>query len=166
MLKKIEEFIIVFCIVAITVIMNVNIVLRHVFNMSWSPTEEVCLIFVVIFTFVGAAYATRTGMHLFASFLFDIPVISIRFKKCLAVVICIVSGLTAAYIAYLGIGFIRFTYFSSRTTASLGIPFWTFYIALPIGFALIAWESFTCLIKNLKSKDKYYLGSDATPGGK
>jgi len=166
LLKKLEEIIIVFCIAAITIIMNVNIVLRHVLNMSWSPTEEVCLIMVVIFTFVGSAYATRIGAHLFASFLFDIPVVSHKFKKMLAIIVSIVSGLAAAYVAYIGIDFIRLTYNSARTTAVLGIPFYTFYSMLPIGFALIAWQNFRCLLKNLRSKEEYYLGSDCGPGGK
>jgi TRAP-type C4-dicarboxylate transport system permease small subunit len=160
MLKKLEEVVVVFCIVAIMVIMNVNIVLRHVFNMSWSPTEEVCLVMVVIFTFIGSAYAARIGAHLFASFLFDIPFISYRFKKLLAVTIALITGIAALYVAYLGIDFVRLTYNSARSTAVLGIPFYTFYVTLPVGFALIAWESFKCLIKNIRSKGKYYLGSD------
>lgn len=161
MLKKLEEFIIVACIAAVTIIMNVNIILRHVMNMSWSPTEEVCLILIVVTTFIGSTYATRTGSHLFASFLFDIPMISPKFKKALALVISITSGLTAAYIVYLGIDFIRMTYNSARTTAALGIPFWTFYLSLPIGFMLITCESFICVSKNLRDKDAYYLGSDS-----
>lgn len=165
MLKKIEEIIVIACIAAITVIMNVNIVLRHIFKMSWSPTEEVCLILVVVFTFIGSAYATRTGAHLFASFLFDIPIVSIRLKKFLATIISLISGLTACYIVYIGIDFIKITFDSSRTTAVLGIPFWTFYLALPIGFVLIAWESFVCLMKNIRSKDNYYLSSESESGG-
>ena len=164
-LKKIEEIIIVACNAAITINLNLNIILRHIFNMSWSPTEEVCLILVVVFTFIGSAYATRTGAHLFASFLFDIPIVSIKFKKVLATIISLISGLTACYIVYLGIDFIKMTFNSSRTTAALGIPFWTFYLALPIGFVLIAWESFSCLLKNIRSKDKYYLSSDPESGG-
>jgi len=166
MLKKLEEVVIVFCIAAIMVIMNVNIVLRHMFNMSWSPTEEICLILVVIFTFIGSAYAARIGAHLFASFLFDIPFISYRFKKFLAVTISFVTGVVALYVAYLGIDFVKLTYNSVRTTAVLGIPFYTFYVTLPIGFTLIAWESFKCLIKNVRSKGKYYLGSDCDLEGK
>ena len=160
LLKKLEEIIIVFCIVAITLIMNVNIVLRHIFNMSWSPTEEVCLVFVVVFTFIGSAYATRTGAHLFASILFDLPFVSHKFKKALAIVIATVTGGTAVYIAYLGIEFIQLTYNSARTTAALGIPFWTFYLSLPIGFVLIAYESFVCLKNNLTIKDKYFLSAE------
>lgn len=160
MLKKLEEIIIVISIMAITIIMNVNIILRYVFNKSWSPTEEVCLIFVVVFTFIGAAYAARIGSHLFASFLFDIPAISVKFKKALAVIISLINGIAAVFVAYLGINFVKLTYISGRTTPSLGVPFFIFYIALPIGFVLIAWESFKCLIKNLRTKDRYYLSPD------
>lgn len=160
MLKKIEAFVIVFSIVAITIIMNVNIVLRHVFNRSWSATEELCLIFVVIFTFVGSAYATKIGAHLFASFLFDIPRIPFLFKKKLAVAISVITGVTAAYVTYLGIDFIVLTYGSGRITPVMGIPYYLFYVFLPIGFALITYENVICLIKNLRIKDKYYLGSD------
>lgn len=163
-MKKIEEIIIVFCIIAITLIINVNIVLRHVFNMSWSPTEEICLILVVVFTFIGSAYATRIGAHLFASFLFDIPAVSRRFKKKLAIVVSLVSCLTAGYVTYLGIYFVHTTYVSTRVTPVLGIPFYTFYMALPVGFALITWQSLRCMIKNIRSED-YYLGAECKPGG-
>ena len=162
-MKKIEEIIIVICIIAITIIMNVNIVLRHFFNMSWSPTEEICLILVVVFTFIGSAYATRIGAHLFASFLFDLPMISFRFKKFFATLISFVSGATAVFVAYLGIDFIRLTYISGRTTPVLGIPFYWFYAALPVGFALIAWHSMVCFRENFRS-DKYCIGMDEMRG--
>lgn len=162
-MKKIEEIIIVFCVIAITVVMNVNIVLRYVFNMSWSPTEEVCLVLVVVFTFIGSAYAARIGAHLFASFLFDIPTISLRFKKALAIIIALVSGVTAAYVAYLGIEFIELTYNSGRTTPALGIPFYLFYSSLPVGFVLIAWQELRSVIQNIRS-DKYCIGPDEIRG--
>ena len=160
MLRKIEEFLIAFSILAITLVMNVNVVMRYIFNSSWTPTEEVCLIFVVIVTFLGSAYATRIGMHLFASLIFDLPMVPVKLKKFLATAISIVCALLCALLAFYAIQFVQQNYVSGRTTPSLGIPFYSFYIILPISFALMSWYNVRIALANFKIEG-YTLAADA-----
>ncbi len=159
MLRKIEEFVIAASILAITAIMNVNVVMRYVFNSSWTPTEEVCLIFIVIVTFLGSAYATRIGMHLYASLIFDMPVVPARFKKFLAILISAVCTVLCALLAYYAVRFVQQNYVSGRTTPSLGIPFYTFYAILPVSFSLMAWHNARVAIANLRA-DGYTLAAE------
>lgn len=160
MLRKAEEMLIAFCILAISAIMNVNVVMRYVFNSSWTPTEEVCLILIVLVAFVGSAHATRIGMHLFASLIFDIPAVPVRFKKILAVVISAVCAALCLVLAWQAVIFVRQNYVSNRTTPSLGIPFYTFYIVLPVSFLLMAWHNARIFLLNLKTRDGYALAPE------
>lgn len=156
MLRKAEEVLIAFCIIAISVIMNVNVVMRYVFNSSWTPTEEVCLILVVLITFIGSAHATRIGMHLFASLIFDIPTVPVRFKKFLAVVISVVCTVLCLVLAYQAVFFVQQNYVSNRTTPSLGIPFYTFYAVLPVSFLLMAWHNARIVLMNVRMRGEGY----------
>ena len=148
-IKKIEEYAIIFCILMITAVMNANVVMRYVFNQSWTPTEEVCLILVVIVTFIGSAHAVRIGMHLFASILFDLPFLSAKTKKFLAVFISAACALLCVVIVYVGCQLVMATKTSGRTTPSLGIPFYLFYAVLPIGFSLMFCQYSVNIYKNL-----------------
>jgi TRAP-type C4-dicarboxylate transport system permease small subunit len=93
------------------------------------------------------------GMHLFASFLFDIPNVPRKLKKLLAIVISAVSAAFCLILAFLAAQLVMQTYMSGRTTPSLGIPFYTFYIALPVSFVLMALHNARALICNLRQKD-------------
>jgi TRAP-type C4-dicarboxylate transport system permease small subunit len=150
MLRKIEKTAITFSILAITVIMNVNVIMRYAFNRSWTPTEEVCLIFVVIITFVGSAYATRVGMHLFSSLVFDLPFVPDGVKKGLAIAISGICSVLCLVLAVVAVGFVRQNYVSGRTTPSFGIPFYIFYMALPLSFTLMAYHYARNIFANIR----------------
>ena len=164
MLRKIEEFLIATSVLAITLIMNVNVIMRYVFNSSWTPTEEVCLIFIVIVTFLGSAYATRIGMHLFASLIFDLPMVPARVKKFLAILISVVCAVLCAVLAFYATRFVQQNYVSGRTTPSLGIPFYVFYAILPVSFALMAWYNVRVVLANLRM-DGYTLAAEQSEPG-
>lgn len=160
MLKKAEEALVAFCIISITAIMNVNVVMRYVFNSSWTPTEEVCLILVVLMTFIGSVNAARIGLHLFASLVFDIPAIPQKFKKSLAIVISVVCAALCLLLACLAIQFVGQNYASHRTTPSLGIPFYVFYCVLPVAFLMMAWHNIRAAALNLKMREGYALAPE------
>jgi len=159
-LKKAEKALIAFCVCAIALIMNANVIMRYVFNRSWTPTEEMCLILVVIVTFVGSAHATRMGMHLFASLIFDVPLIPLKIKRFLTIIIHAVCSALCSWLTILALQFVRQNYISHRTTPSLGIPFYTFYCVLPLAFALMAWQNARTAVLNLKMKESFVISPE------
>jgi TRAP-type C4-dicarboxylate transport system permease small subunit len=92
-------------------------------------------------------------MHLFASLLFDLPNVPGKFKKLLAIAISTVSALFCLILAFLAAQFVRQNFLSGRTTPSLGIPFYTFYVILPVSFALMALHNARALMCNLRQRD-------------
>lgn len=133
--------------------MNVNVIMRYFLSSSWTPTEEVCLILIVIVTFMGSAHATRVGLHLFASLVFDLPIVPVKCKKALAILISVVCTGLCLLLAVLAAEVVKQNYTSGRTTPSLGIPFFVFYTVLPVSFLLMAWHNARTILANVKNKE-------------
>jgi TRAP-type C4-dicarboxylate transport system permease small subunit len=157
---RIEKFIMSWSIVGITAVMIFNVIARYFFNKSWTPTEEVCLTLVIVSTCVGASYAVRKGEHLFVSVIFDLPMIPVRFKRFLSIMISSVGCFTCTAIGWYGIQYVMSTYRMGRVTPSLGIPMYLIYIAFPAGFLVMAFHFFHGIRKNLRSAT-YFLGPEA-----
>lgn len=152
-MRKVEEFLIYFSILGITAIMNVNVVMRYFFNSSWTPTEEICLIFIVVVTFMGSAHATRLGMHLFSSLIFDLTIVPMKFKRILAITISTVCAILCLLLTILSINLVKENFISGRVTPSMGIPFFTFYLILPISFLIMTWHNIKTIFANIKNKN-------------
>lgn len=161
MLKKIEALVLGFSIIAITGVMIFNVIMRYIFNSSWTPTEEVCLILIILVTFIGSSYAAKRGNHLFASILFDIPSINFRVKKIIAIFIALVNTGLSIVIVYLGGKYVISNYLSARFTPALGIPFYLFYWVVPLGFLSIGIQNVRVIQKNFKEN-----GYSLSPDGK
>jgi TRAP-type C4-dicarboxylate transport system permease small subunit len=159
MLKKIEALVLGFSIIAITGVMIFNVIMRYIFNSSWTPTEEVCLILIILVTFIGSSYAARRGNHLFASILFDIPLINFRVKKIIAIFIALANTGLSIVIVYLGGKYVISNYLSARFTPALGIPFYLFYWVVPLGFMSMGIQNVRIIQKNFK-ENGYSLSPD------
>lgn len=162
--EKVEYFIMSWTIIGITAVMIFNVVARYLFNRSWTPTEEICLILVIVSTFTGCNYAARKGEHLFVSLIFDIPMIPKGFKRALAAIISGVCSVSCVIIGWYGVQYVIGNYLTGRTTPSLGIPMYIIYIAFPAGFFMMAFQFIRSFIKNVKDKD-YYLGPEMSQRG-
>lgn len=159
MFKKIEAAVLGFSIIAITGIMIFNVLMRYVFNNSWTPTEEICLILIIVVVFIGSSYATRRGNHLFANILFDIPLLTFRIKKIIAIFIALANVSLSIVIVYLGGKYVISNYLSARFTPALGIPFYLFYWVVPLGFLSMGIQNVRIIQKNFKEKG-YSLSPD------
>lgn len=158
--KKIEELVLGFSIIAITGVMLFNVIMRYVFNSSWTPTEEVCIILIIVVTFIGSSYAAERGNHLLSSMLFDSPLINFRVKKIIVIFIALVNTSLSIVIVYLGANYVRAHYLSGRFTPALGIPFYLFYWVVPLGFLLMGIQNVRIIQKNFKEK-----GYSLSPSG-
>ena len=160
MIKKIEGYIITLSVAIITIIMNINVILRYFFNSSYSPTEEICLSLLCIVVFVGTSYLSRTGEHLFASLIFDMRSINIRVKKYLALSISLIMCILSVFLAYFSIKYVYSTYLSGRVTPALGVPMYVIYLCIPYCFISIAIQMALTVFRNIKLEKAYCLGID------
>ncbi len=157
-LRKFEEFILGYGILAMAVMLIGNSVSRTVFSNSWKFAEEIGQMFMIIVTFVGTSYAARIARHIVMSAIFDLS--PFRVKKVFLYVTSIITGGAMIYLGYLSTQYVITVYGSARITPALGIPMWTFYAFVPLGFFLTAVQYFISLVLNITEKEELYLGSE------
>ena len=119
---------------AMACIVFANVTLRYLTNDSLVWAEEVARYLMVWLTFLGAGQVLRFGGHIAIENLHDVlPGAVGRALRCVLVLVLLAFfGVMAWYgVAYTSV--MRF-----QTTAATGISFAWVYLAIPIGFALLA----------------------------
>lgn len=148
-LGRLEEVIVVFTLVTMSIIAFVNVVTRNFFDVSLAFTEEITVNLFVFLTFVGAAIGVRKHAHLGFSLLVDKA--SPMFRRGLIGFIGLISVSFFLIIVYYGIDMMQFQISINATTPALGWPRWMFSIALPIGATLCAIRTIEATVKQWKS---------------
>lgn len=130
-----------------------NVVSRFVLGESLHFSEEINRILIVMITFAGIGYAARHGRHIRMSAFYDqLPVGG---RRTMMVVMSLFTALVMFLLCYYSIGYIQTLYARGRVLPSLGIPAWTVYLWVPVGFAVTGIQYFLTAIKNLTSRDVY-----------
>ena len=116
-------------------------------------TYEVTEMLIVVMTFVGVGYAARCARHISMSAIYD--QLGGGLRKALLVVISLGTAALMFYFAFKASEYVMTLYDRGRTSAALGIPYWTVNLALPIGFSLAGIQYVLTTIRNLVSDDIY-----------
>ncbi|WP_066188220.1 MULTISPECIES: TRAP transporter small permease [Gracilibacillus] len=159
---KIEEFILSFAIILITVMIAGNVIAREVFSSgAFYFAYEVSKFAIVIATFMGIAYAARKGRHISMSAFYDFAPFKVR--KVMMIVINFFTAIFMFVMAYFCYSFVMFEYNTGAITTSLELPRYLMAIFIPIGFLLAGVQFLrnTYINFTAKAKDKVYLGTDA-----
>ncbi|WP_035722578.1 TRAP transporter small permease [Gracilibacillus boraciitolerans] len=162
LVMKLEEFILSFAIILISIMIVGNVIAREVFNSgAFYFAYEVSKFAIVIATFMGIAYAARKGRHISMSAFYDFAPFKIR--KIMMIVINFVTAIVMFLMAYYSYSFVLFEYNTGAITTSLQLPRYLMAIFIPIGFitAGIQFLRNTYVNFTSKAKDKVYLGIDA-----
>ena len=83
-IKKIEEIIIAYAVIAITLILFFNVITREFFDYSWKAAEEASIFLVIAVTFMAVSYASRKGKHITMTIFLDL--VPNKAKKIMAIV--------------------------------------------------------------------------------
>lgn len=156
-LIKCEEFLLIFGILAMTILLLGNVIARKVFLNSWSFAEEIGQFFIIIVTFAGIGYAVRSGQHINMTAILDM--LPHKFKKIFSLIIGIVSFLILLIFTILSFRYAVYVFQTGRVTPALGIPRWTYASILPIGFGLGTIQYLINAIKNILDKEHIYLNN-------
>ena len=159
-IMRLEEFILSFSVIVISVMTISNVIAREVFKSGFFYFHsEVSKFALVIATFMGIAYAARKGRHISMSAFYDFG--SFKVRKVMMVIIHGVTAIVMLVLAYYSIGFVVSEYERGTVTPSLQIPQYLMVIWIPIGFFMAGIQFLRNLWINIRVKDKVYLGIDA-----
>jgi C4-dicarboxylate transporter DctQ subunit len=156
-LLKIEEFILSWAIILVSVMVVGNVVSRALFNYSWFFHKEVAQYAVVIATFMGIGYAARKGRHISMSALFDFS--NYKVKKTLAIIFSVGTAVVLFVLTYFSLVYLTDVQGSGRVTSALQIPVYIMIVFVPIGLFLGGVQFLRNAWINIKSKG-VYLGTE------
>lgn len=161
-IKKIEEIIIAYAIIAITLILFINVITREFFDYSWKAAEETSIFLVIAVTFMAVSYASRKGKHITMTIFLDL--VPNKYKKILATVNSFLSCVSLLFVAKVSLDYVIYVMDMGRITSALSMPAWWPLVVMPVGLFLSAVQFFLAFLQNVKNKGSIYIGPEATYG--
>ena len=148
--EKFENFIMQWSTIAFTAIVFAAVITRYFFNYSWAPTEEVVKFIRIWVAFIGMAYATRYGLHINMSVIYDL--LPDGGKKALAILLSTVGFAASVLLTLYGYQMVMGAYHGDHVSSALRLPIAPIYLAVPIGSFLMAIQYARTLVKNFREK--------------
>ncbi|MTD30710.1 TRAP transporter small permease [Planomicrobium sp. YIM 101495] len=133
-LKKTEDIFVGSAILAATLVLFINIILRYFFSANTSWAEEFIRYAMIWIAFIGSAICFRRGIHVGVDLL--INYFSGKGKVILQTIINVVSILFMALLVKYGIDLVLFSMNTGQITPSLEIKTFWIYLAIPLGAVL------------------------------
>ncbi len=149
---RIEVWILGWGIILMAVNTIANVFGRYVFNQSIYFSEELNEFLIVIVTFMGLGYATRKGIHIRMSAIYD--ALPIKMRKGLMVVIAATTAVVMAVLAWYALEYVQKVASRGRITPALQLPLYLTYVWVVIGLALASFQYLLTAIRNLNFADE------------
>ena len=124
-----------------------NVFGRYVFNQSIYFSEELNEFLIVIVTFMGLGYATRKGIHIRMSAIYD--ALPAKLRKGLMVVIAATTAVMMALLAWYALEYVQKVASRGRITPALQLPLYLTYVWVVIGLALTSFQYALTALRNL-----------------
>lgn len=135
---------------ALAILLIANVFARTFFQ-SIYYADEVSKFLIILVSFVGISYAARKARHIrMGAFLDLMPP---KLEKTFIFVISAVNSTVMFIMAYYGYIYMAQMRMMGQMTSALQIPYWTFMIIIPIGFASAGIQYIRTIIKNIIEKD-------------
>lgn len=149
LLERLEEWLLAFGIIILTVLLLMNVFLRTFFSRSIVITEEVSRIIVFAITFIGLSYVARHGTHIRMDVFYDM--LNKKCRKVVATIVALVTSATLYYLAYVSIRYMNAIRLTKRVTASLQIPVYYIAAIVAVGFLASGTQYARIFFLNLKN---------------
>ena len=135
---------------ALAVLLIANVFARSFFQ-SIYYADEVSKFLIILVSFVGISYAARKARHIrMGAFLDMMPP---KLEKTFIFVISAINATVMFIMAYYGYLYMAQMRLMGQMTSALQVPYWTFMIIVPIGFASAGIQYVRTIIKNIIEKD-------------
>ena len=133
-----------------------NVLGRYVFNQSIYFSEELNEFLIVIVTFMGLGYATRKGIHIRMSAIYD--ALPVKLRKGLMVVISATTAVMMALLAWYALEYVQKVASRGRITPALQLPLYLTYVWVVVGLVLAAFQYLLTALRNLNfAEDEIYV---------
>lgn len=126
-LSNFWEMLLAACVVALSVGVFMQVLLRYAIKVSFPAIEEIVSISFIYTIFLGAAVGMKRMEHLNIDFLLKRA--PLRIQKALRLVVAAGTALFLFFVVLEGVGFVRDSY--TQTTTYLDLPMSYFYAAIP-----------------------------------
>jgi len=135
---------------ALAVLLIANVFARSFFQ-SLYYADEISKFLIILISMVGVSYAARKARHIrMGAFLDLMPP---KMEKAFIFLISGISALVLFIMAYYSYRYMDQMRILGQKTSALQVPFWTFMIIVPIGFASAGIHYVRTIIKNIVEKD-------------
>ncbi|MDZ7590430.1 MAG: TRAP transporter small permease [Rubrivivax sp.] len=135
-LDRLEEWIVMLMLAAMTVLTFVQVVLRYVFNSGFTWALELTTIFFAMMIFVGISYGVRVGAHIGVDALVKLMPSGVRRGVSIVVVL-----LCLAYAGIILVGswdYVTKMKMVGIELEDLPFPMWIVRAIMPLGYTLLA----------------------------
>jgi C4-dicarboxylate transporter, DctQ subunit len=135
---------------SLAVLLILNFLARN-FYKSIYFAEEIAEFLVIFVSFVGVSYGVRRARHIrMGAFLDMMPP---KMEKVFIIIISVVSAVVLFYLSYLSYEYVFHSMNKGHETPALRLPYWIFYVVVPIGFFMAAVQYVRTIIKNIVEPD-------------
>ncbi|MBU8906258.1 TRAP transporter small permease [Desertibacillus haloalkaliphilus] len=140
----------------ITLVMGLEVIARYLFNNSFRWAGELARYLFIWFIFLGASYAIVEKTHI------KIESLKMMFPKkvrpYLELTGNVIWFLFSLFVAYIGFNY-SFSMMSGsgNSSSAMNLPLWIIYIAIPIGYALMAVRLLQQGYKEFKRKNSEHI---------
>lgn len=147
--EHIEEFLMIICLVVITIVMFIQVVLRRIpwiASLTWA--EEFCRFAWIWSVFLSLPYTIRRGSMLRVTALADIMPKSARRIIEIAVDVVIIAAM--GLLLYHAVPLVGDRYASGETSPAMRWPMWVMYSFMILGFGLGVFRGIQRLLGHVK----------------
>lgn len=132
--KHFEEYFMAILLILMTLVMLIQVVMRYVFNSALSWPEEFCRYCFIYMTFLTIGFCVSRQSMLRLDLI--IKVIPKKVGDILEFIIWIMCLVFFIYMFIYSIKLVNLTITSSRTSPTMGIPYYIIYLSTILGFGL------------------------------
>ncbi|MCG8636849.1 MAG: TRAP transporter small permease [Desulfobacterales bacterium] len=152
LLNACEVLSLVFCVGALTLLLIANFIARQFFTSIYFA-EEISEFLVIFTTFVGVSYGVRRARHIRMGAFLDLMPSSV--EKIFIIIISAVSAFVMFFMADASYDYLMHSLRKAHETPALKLPYWTFYVIVPLGFLMAGLQYIRTIIKNLTVKETW-----------
>jgi len=159
-IDRLEEWIVMLMLAAMTGLTFVQVVLRYVFNSGFTWALELTTVFFAVMIFVGVSYGVRVGAHIGVDALVRLMPPGLR--RGVSIVVVLLCLLYSGIVIYGAYEYVSKMKMVGVELEDLPIPVWVVRSVLPLGYALMAFRFLQVLWKLITGQsDSLHLADEA-----
>ncbi len=142
----------IFGVGALSALLITNVIAREL-SKSIYFAEEISEFLVIFTTFIGLSYGVRKARHIRMGAFLDLMPASV--EKVFIIIISVVSAAVMFFMANASVEYLMHSMKMGHTTPALRLPYWIFYIIVPVGFFMAGIQYIRTIIKNVTEKETW-----------